>query len=52
MPYAKRYLCDVQDGLVPITLFSREFAGDSLQAKRNLDELFEEKKEYLIIRNQ
>lgn len=44
MPYAKRYLCDVQDGLVPITLFSREFAGDSLQAKRNLDELFEEKK--------
>lgn len=44
MPLAKRYLCDVQDGLVPTTLFSREFAGDSSQAKRNLDELFEDKK--------
>lgn len=42
MPLAKRYLCDVQDGLVPITLFSREFAGDSLQAKRNLDDVFSE----------
>ena len=40
MPLAKRYLCDVQEGLVPITLFSREFAGDSSQAKRQLDELF------------
>lgn len=40
MPLAKRYLCDVQDGLVPTTIFSREFAGDSAQAKRNLDELF------------
>ena len=29
MPSAKRYLCDVQDGLVPVTLFSRQFAGDS-----------------------
>lgn len=44
MPMAKRYLCDVQDGLVPITIFSREFAGDSSQAKRNLDELFGETK--------
>lgn len=41
-PLAKRYLCDVQDGLVPVTLFSREFAGDSSQAKRNIDELFPE----------
>lgn len=40
MPLAKRYLCDVQEGLVPITLFSREFAGDSSQAKRQLDVLF------------
>lgn len=42
MPLAKRYLCDVQDGLVPVTLFSREFAGDSSQAKRQLDDLFAE----------
>lgn len=40
MPMAKRYLCDVQDGLVPVTLFSREFAGDSSQAKKQLDALF------------
>lgn len=42
MPMAKRYLSDVQDGLVPITLFSREFAGDSSQAKKQIDALFEE----------
>lgn len=42
MPMAKRYLSDVQDGLVPITLFSREFAGDSYQAKKQIDTLFEE----------
>ena len=42
MPMAKRYLCDVQDGLVPVTLFSRDFAGDSSQAKKQIDELFEE----------
>ena len=42
MPMVKRYLCDVQDGLVPVTLFSREFAGDSSQAKKQIDILFEE----------
>lgn len=42
MPLAKRYLCDVQDGLVPVSLFSREFAGDSSQAKKQIDNLFEE----------
>ena len=42
MPLAKRYLCDVQDGLVPVTLFSREFAGDSSQAKKQIDSLFVE----------
>lgn len=42
MPMIKRYLCDVQNGLVPITLFSREFAGDSSQAKKQIDNLFEE----------
>lgn len=40
MPLAKRYLCDVQNGLVPTTLFSREFAGDSSLAKKQLDTLF------------
>lgn len=42
MPMVKRYLCDVQDGLVPVTLFLREFAGDSSQAKTQLDSLFNE----------
>lgn len=42
MPMVKRYLCDVQDGLVPITLFFREFAGDSSQAKKQIDSLFNE----------
>ena len=44
MPMAKRYLCDVQDGLVPITLFSRVFAGDTSQAKKGIDTLFPEAK--------
>ncbi|MBF1705005.1 MAG: site-specific DNA-methyltransferase, partial [Selenomonas sp.] len=42
MPMVKRYLCDVQNGLVPVTLFKREFAGDTSQAKRQIDELFPE----------
>lgn len=41
MPMMKRYLRDVNDGLVPTTLFSREFAGDTSSAKKNLDALFE-----------
>ena len=40
MPMVKRYLCDVQDGLVPVTLFSREFAGDTSSAKKQLDDIF------------
>ena len=44
MPLAKRYLCDVQDGLVPISLFSRSFAGDTSQAKKAIDTLFPEVK--------
>ena len=42
MPMVKRYLSDVQAGLVPVTLFNRAFAGDSSQAKKNLDNLFPE----------
>ncbi|MHC6248162.1 site-specific DNA-methyltransferase [Lactobacillus delbrueckii] len=44
MPMAKRYLADVQNGLVPVTLFDREFAGDSSEAKKQLDRLFPELK--------
>lgn len=44
MPMAKRYLCDVQEGLVPTTLFLRTFAGDSSSAKKQLDNLFPEVK--------
>lgn len=42
MPYCKRYLCDVQQGLVPTTLFKRDYAGDTSSAKKNIDELFPE----------
>lgn len=45
VPMVKRYLCDVQDGLVPTTLFfSRNYAGDTSQAKAQLDLLFPEAK--------
>jgi len=38
-PMVKRYFSEVQQGLVPVTLFSRSFAGDSSTAKGELDEL-------------
>jgi len=38
-PMVKRYLSDVQDGLVPVTLFDRKFAGDTSQAKGELTDL-------------
>ncbi|HAT1200090.1 site-specific DNA-methyltransferase [Corynebacterium striatum] len=41
MPMIKRYLSEVQDGLVPVTLFTREFAGDNSQAKSEVKELFD-----------
>ena len=41
-PMIKRYLAEVQDGLVPVTLFSRTFAGDTSAAKKEIDELFGE----------
>lgn len=43
MPMVKRYLSDVQDGLVPVTLFSREFAGDTSSAKKILDSILDVK---------
>lgn len=39
-PLVKRYLADVQDGLVPVTLFSRQFAGDNAVAQAQLRALF------------
>jgi len=39
-PMIKRYLSETQGGLVPITLFSRKFAGDSSSAKKEMDNLF------------
>ena len=35
-PMVKRYLSDVQDGLVPQTIFTREFAGDNALANTEL----------------
>lgn len=40
MPMLKRYLSEVKDGLVPVTLFSRSFAGDNSQAKLEVKSLF------------
>jgi adenine-specific DNA-methyltransferase len=39
-PLVKRYLADAQPGLVPVTLFSREFAGDNAEANAELRALF------------
>ena len=39
-PLIKRYLKDVQDGLVPKTLFDRVFAGDSASANKDIKDLF------------
>lgn len=38
-PTVKRFLRDVQDGLVPISLLDRQFAGDNAQANAELDKL-------------
>ncbi|TSE38230.1 DNA methylase [Tepidimonas fonticaldi] len=43
-PMVKRYLSDVQDGLVPVTLFDREFAGDNALANSEFDALFGSKR--------
>jgi adenine-specific DNA-methyltransferase len=36
----KRFLSEVQDGLVPTTLFDRKFAGDTATSKKEVDSLF------------
>ncbi len=38
-PHVKRYLSEVQDGLVPTSLFDRKFAGDNGAASRELSDL-------------
>jgi len=38
-PNVKRYLAEVQDGLVPTTIFDRKFAGDNGMASRELTNL-------------
>lgn len=38
-PMVKRYLSEVQQGLVPITIFSRSFAGDNSLANSELSDL-------------
>lgn len=39
-PNLKRFLSEVQDGLVPVTIFDREFAGDNGLASREISQLF------------
>jgi len=39
-PMIKRFLSETQDGLVPITLFDRKFAGDTSSSKKEVDNLF------------
>lgn len=39
-PMIKRFLSETQDGLVPITLFDRKFAGDTSSSKKEIDNLF------------
>lgn len=38
-PMIMRFLSEVQDGMVPITIFDRVFAGDTAFAKREVDAL-------------
>jgi adenine-specific DNA-methyltransferase len=39
-PMIKRFLSETQDGLVPITIFDRKFAGDTALSKKEVDALF------------
>ncbi|WP_297006873.1 site-specific DNA-methyltransferase, partial [uncultured Corynebacterium sp.] len=41
IPMLKRYLSDVQDGLVPVTIFERSFAGDNSTGKSEVKDLFD-----------
>lgn len=43
-PMLKRYLSQVADGLVPTTLFTREFAGDNMLGSSQVKQLFHTEK--------
>lgn len=43
-PMLKRYLSEVSEGLVPVTLFDRNFAGDNMLGNNEIKELFEVEK--------
>lgn len=38
-PMVKRFLSEAQDGLVPITIFDRKFAGDTASSKKEIDNI-------------
>lgn len=38
-PMVKRFLSEAQDGLVPITIFHRKFAGDTSYSKKEIDNI-------------
>ena len=38
-PMVKRFLSEAQDGLVPITIFHRKFAGDTSYSKKEIDNM-------------
>ncbi|QPM67999.1 site-specific DNA-methyltransferase [Atribacter laminatus] len=44
VPRIKRFLSEVQEGLVPITLWLRDFAGDTQEAVREVKIILEDKK--------
>jgi adenine-specific DNA-methyltransferase len=44
VPRIKRFLSEVQEGLVPITLWLRDFAGDTQEAVREVKIILENKK--------
>ncbi|MBL7130906.1 MAG: site-specific DNA-methyltransferase [Candidatus Omnitrophica bacterium] len=45
MPRRKRFLSEVQEGKVPVTLWLREDVGDNQEAKREIKEIFYKEKE-------
>ena len=42
MPFAKRFLSEVQEGVVPVTWWDYEFAGSNRNAKMELRDLFDD----------
>lgn len=42
VPSLKRFLTDVQDGTVPVTLWLRDMVGDNQEAKQELKQIFDD----------